>query len=88
MYPNATVVANATIPFSQVATNQFGLNETQLQPQSRVTIGNASQLVPQAANKPWPLALEIEYANRCVWAIGFYSHSHPNPRAASPVSRA
>lgn len=61
---NASVVSNATVPFTQVMSNQLGLNETQLPPQDTTLQGNASLTVPSARNISWPLALEIEYANR------------------------
>ncbi|GFZ50803.1 hypothetical protein JCM24511_08561 [Saitozyma sp. JCM 24511] len=71
--PNAQVFDNLTITFDQVAPNQFGLNETGLQPQPASTLGNVSLEVAEAKGKPWPQALSIEYANRymqaafCTW---------------------
>ncbi|OCF57627.1 alpha,alpha-trehalase [Kwoniella mangroviensis CBS 10435] len=67
-HPNATVLSNLTIPFSQVASGQLGLQESELQPQPQSTIGNVSLQTQEAQGKPWPLALSIEYANRYLGA--------------------
>ncbi|KAI9637637.1 Six-hairpin glycosidase-like protein [Dioszegia hungarica] len=70
---NASIVSNATIPFSDVVSGQLGLNETQLPAQDASLQGSANLTVPSARNVSWPLALEIEYANRymqgafCSW---------------------
>ncbi|WRT68588.1 uncharacterized protein IL334_005566 [Kwoniella shivajii] len=68
LYPNASTLSNLTIPYSQVASGQLGINETALQPQPASTIGNVSLQVQEAQGKPWPLALSIEYANRYLGA--------------------
>ncbi|KGB76251.2 alpha,alpha-trehalase [Cryptococcus deuterogattii R265] len=73
MLPNATVLSNLTIPFDSVTKNQLGLSESELQPQPQSTIGNVSLNTETSQDKPWPLALSIEFANRyldaafCSW---------------------
>lgn len=73
MLPNATVLSNLTIPFDSVTKNQLGLSESELQPQPQSTIGNVSLNTEASQDKPWPLALSIEFANRyldaafCSW---------------------
>ncbi|WVR09451.1 hypothetical protein IAU60_006518 [Kwoniella sp. DSM 27419] len=68
LYPNASVLGNITVPFSEVVSGQLGVNETDLPPQPSSTLGNVSLEVPGAQGKPWPLALSIEYANRYMGA--------------------
>ncbi|WVN86234.1 uncharacterized protein L203_101395 [Cryptococcus depauperatus CBS 7841] len=71
--PNASALHNLTVPFSQVASFQLGLNESNLPPQPSSTIGNVSVMTDSTADKAWPLALSIEFANRylqtafCSW---------------------
>ncbi|ORY35701.1 Six-hairpin glycosidase-like protein [Naematelia encephala] len=73
LYPNASILTNDTLSFADVATGQFGLNETDLPPQSSSTLGNVTLQTQEAKGKPWPLALSIEFANRymaaafCSW---------------------
>ncbi|EAL19462.1 hypothetical protein CNBG4090 [Cryptococcus deneoformans B-3501A] len=66
--PNATVLSNLTIPFDSVTENQLGLSESELQPQPQSTIGNVSLNTETSQDKPWPLALSIEFANRYLGA--------------------
>lgn len=61
---NATVLDNLTISFDQVASGQFGLEESELQTQPQETIGNVTLSTDSAKSQPWPLALSIEFANR------------------------
>ncbi|WWC71393.1 uncharacterized protein I206_105348 [Kwoniella pini CBS 10737] len=68
LYPNASTLSNLTVPYAQVAPGQLGVEEADLQPQPASTIGNVSLQTQEAANKPWPLALSIEYANRYLGA--------------------
>jgi hypothetical protein len=57
------------LPFSDAIAKQFNKTESDLQPQAQDLIGNASQVVDEAKGKPWPLSLEIEFANRYVGAL-------------------
>ncbi|OWZ37132.1 alpha,alpha-trehalase [Cryptococcus neoformans c8] len=68
MLPNAAVLSNLTIPFDSVTQNQLGLSESELQPQPQSTIGNVSLNTETSQDKPWPLALSIEFANRYLGA--------------------
>ncbi len=62
----ASTLSDLTLSFGQVASNQLGLEESELQPQPSGTVGNSSFVVSTAQGVPWPQALSIEYANRCV----------------------
>lgn len=67
--PNATTLSNVTLPFSQVAPGQLGLNESDIPAQPVASIGNSTLLTGQTGNLSWPLALEVEWANRSVMPL-------------------
>ncbi|WVQ79741.1 hypothetical protein IAT38_001841 [Cryptococcus sp. DSM 104549] len=67
-FPNASVLDDITLNFTDIAPNQLGLAESDLQPQPASTIGNVSLEIAESKDKPWPLALSIEYANRYLGA--------------------
>lgn len=72
MLPNATHVADVTVPFADVAAGQLGLAEAALQPQPVGTVGNTSTTTHAAEGAPstaWPRALALAYASRYMTAV-------------------